>query len=83
MKYQVKWMGDKYVGNKRVPCVDILGKYDTKEKAIRSIYDWWKLNVFTPRYIRHWEKVDDDGHKVTVIDYGNHTCFYYIVEMKR
>lgn len=69
IKYQVEWKHHQTgTHNKH-------GIFDTFEEAMESIYDWWKINNFEPRYVRYWTI---DG--VTKIDYGFHNVFYYIVE---
>lgn len=69
IKYQVEWKHNQAdIHNKH-------GIFDTFEEAMDSIYEWWKVNNFEPRYVRYWT---EDG--VTKIDYGYHHMFYYIVE---
>ena len=69
VKYQVEWK------HHQTNTHNTHGIFDTFEEAMESIYDWWKVNNFEPRYVRYWTK---DG--VTKIDYGFHHMFYYIVE---
>lgn len=71
LKYEVYWQRDseepKYHGS-----------YSTSEKAYKSILDWWQINEFEPPYVRSWH-IDNVEH----IDYGNHSCFYSIKEVRQ
>lgn len=69
VKYQVEWK------HHQINTHNTHGIFNTFEEAMDSIYEWWEVNNFEPRYVRYWTK---DG--VTKIDYGFHHMFYYIVE---
>ena len=68
-QYQVQWL------NSLTNELHTHGTYDTIDLAIQSIYDWWKENDYTPKYMR----VIDHGDHL-MIDYGLHYCFYSIVK---
>ena len=52
-------------------------KYRALEEAEKSIHDWWHQNDFKPPYVRVIHR--DNGF---TWDYGSHTCFYDILEVK-
>lgn len=71
MKYKVCWRDN------RNKIYNEHGVFNSFKEAYQSILDWWKQNDFDPGYVRYWTK-----GVVTTIDYGNHYCFYEIVEVE-
>ena len=71
-RYQVQWKNHQTDQHRKH------GIYYTHEEAFQSIREWWKMNEFSPLYVRMWT---DSDTGITTIDYGDHYMFYYIVEV--
>lgn len=54
------------------------GIYRTHDEAYDGVTMWWKLNNYTPHYVRVWT-----AHNVTTIDYGLHEAFYKITKINQ
>lgn len=54
------------------------GIFSSKEAAMESIEMWWKLNNFSPNYVKYW-----NNGNTRVVDYGLHHSFYHITEINQ
>lgn len=50
-----------------------LGTYDTPDRCMQELEQWWSDHNFKPYYLRTWY-----SNNTLVIDYGNHLGFYCI-----
>ena len=76
-KYQVVWRN--HLVDKDDPAFESChGIFSSERECMDSIREWWDLNDFKPYYTRSWKNKRNE----TVIDYGCHHYFYYIVELK-
>lgn len=57
----------------------IIAKNATHDEVWAAIKSYLSDNFnFTPYYYRHW--LNPSNPKETVIDYGSHSCFFYLLE---
>lgn len=53
----------------------LVGRFNTHEEANAAIVKELNSKGIKPYYYRYWEE-EEEGEKVTVVDFGSHSEFY-------